>query len=103
VAKHVSSRGLDIAAWREAGGLYHLTAAGRTSWHGFANAILTDKIGMAKVSPIPTSAYPTPANRPRNSVLDNGKLRERFGIKLPDWKTGLGHCLEELQSPSGSH
>jgi dTDP-4-dehydrorhamnose reductase len=45
--------------------------------------------------PITTAEYPSPARRPRNSVLDNGKLRQAFGIELPDWKTGLKLCLEE--------
>jgi dTDP-4-dehydrorhamnose reductase len=48
------------------------------------------------VLPIPTSAYPTPARRPQNSVLDNGKLEKQFGFGLPDWKVGLQLCLEEL-------
>jgi dTDP-4-dehydrorhamnose reductase len=78
------------------GGLYHLTAAGRTTWYGFAQAILSGKVGMAKVSPIPTSGYPTPARRPQNSVLDNGKLESQFGFSLPDWKVGLQLCIEEL-------
>ena len=87
---------LDLDRFRQTGGLYHLTAAGRTTWHGFAQAILTDKEGMAKVSPIPTSGYPTPARRPQNSVLDNSKFEKQFGFSLPDWKVGLQLCLEEL-------
>jgi dTDP-4-dehydrorhamnose reductase len=51
---------------------------------------------MAKVSPIPTSGYPTPARRPQNSVLDNSKLEKQYGFSLPDWKVGLQLCLEEL-------
>lgn len=87
---------LDLDRFRQTGGLYHLTAAGRTTWHGFAQAILTGKEGMAKVSPIPTSGYPTPARRPQNSVLDNSKFEKQFGFSLPDWKVGLQLCLEEL-------
>ena len=96
VAKSVAHGVLDLDRFRQLGGLYHLTAAGRTTWYGFAQAILTDKAGMAKVSPIPTSGYPTPARRPQNSVLDNGKLEKQFGFSLPDWKTGLKLCLEEV-------
>jgi dTDP-4-dehydrorhamnose reductase len=96
IAKNYSGGRLDIDGFREIGGLYHLTAAGRTTWFGFAQAILTGREGVATVLPIPTSAYPTPARRPQNSVLDNGKLEKQFGFSLPDWKVGLQLCLEEL-------
>ena len=87
---------LDLDHFRQTGGLYHLTAAGRTTWYGFAQAILRKRDGMAKVLPIPTSGYPTPARRPLNSLLDNGKLQKQFGFSLPDWKVGLQLCMEEL-------
>ena len=96
IAKNYSGGKLDIDGFRERGGLYHLTAAGRTTWFGFAQAILIGREGVATVLPIPTSAYPTPARRPQNSVLDNGKLEKQFGFGLPDWKVGLQLCLEEL-------
>ena len=96
VARNFSGGTLDVDAFRETGGLYHLTAAGRTTWYGFAQAILSGRDGVAKVLPIPTSGYPTPARRPQNSVLDNGKLERRFGFVLPDWEVGLKLCLEEL-------
>ncbi|MEO8157934.1 MAG: dTDP-4-dehydrorhamnose reductase [Betaproteobacteria bacterium] len=96
VAKSFSGGTLDDDAFRETGGLYHLTAAGRTSWYGFAQAILSGRDGVAKVLPIPTSGYPTPARRPQNSVLDNSKLERQFGFALPDWEIGLRLCLEEL-------
>jgi dTDP-4-dehydrorhamnose reductase len=96
IAKNFADGELDLDRFRQMGGLYHLTAAGRTTWYGFAQAILTGKEGMAKVSPIPTSGYPTPARRPQNSVLDNSKLEKQFGFSLPDWKVGLQLCIEEL-------
>jgi dTDP-4-dehydrorhamnose reductase len=96
IAKNFADGRLDLDRFRQTGGLYHLTAAGRTTWYGFAQAILAGKEGMAKVSPIPTSGYPTPARRPQNSVLDNGKLEKQFGFRLPDWKVGLQLCIEEL-------
>lgn len=96
IAKHISGGRLDVDAFRETGGLYHLTAAGRTTWYGFAQAILSGKDGVAKVLPITTSSYPTPARRPQNSVLDNAKLERQFGFALPDWRVGLKLCLEEL-------
>jgi dTDP-4-dehydrorhamnose reductase len=87
---------LDLERFRKMGGLYHLTAAGRTTWYGFAQAILQNKEGVAKLSPIPTAGYPTPARRPQNSVLDNSKFGRQFGFSLPDWKVGLRLCMEEL-------
>jgi dTDP-4-dehydrorhamnose reductase len=96
IARNFADGRLDLDRFRQTGGLYHLTAAGRTTWYGFAQAILTGKEGVAKVSPIPTSGYPTPARRPQNSVLDNSKLEKQFGFSLPDWKVGLRLCLEEL-------
>jgi dTDP-4-dehydrorhamnose reductase len=82
------------------GGLYHLTAAGETSWHGFAEAIVEWMRGTGQsvkcrgVMPIGTADYPTPAKRPAYSVLDCSLLRETFGISLPDWRDQLGLCLE---------
>ncbi len=96
IARSFAAGALDMDNFRTMGGLYHLTAAGRTTWYGFAQAILQNKEGMAKLLPIPTSGYPTPARRPRNSLLDNGKLERNFGFKLPDWKVGLQLCLEEV-------
>ncbi len=96
IARSFAEGVLDPDRFRQMGGLYHLTAAGRTTWYGFAQGILLNKEGVAKLSPIPTSGYPTPARRPQNSVLDNGKLEKQFGFSLPDWKVGLKLCMEEL-------
>ena len=96
IARNFSGARLDTDAFIERSGLYHLTAAGRTTWFGFAQAILSGRTGVAKLLPIPTSGYPTPARRPQNSVLDNSKLERQFGFTLPDWKTGLTLCLEEI-------
>ena len=76
------------------GGLYHMTCAGQTSWHGFATAIFAEFLPESdrqrlKVEAIATEAYPTPARRPRNSVLSNAKLLAGFGVGLPDWRSAL--------------
>lgn len=76
-------------------GLYHLTAAGSTSWYGFARAILEHSGLDCRLEPIPTSDYPTPAARPAYSVLDNSRLRDRFGLQLPDWRLSLAQCMGE--------
>jgi len=75
-------------------GVYHLTPSGRTSWHGFAQEILKRAIDhkqlmIKEIHPIPTSAYPTPARRPKNSSLDTSKLVREFQIELPRWERGL--------------
>lgn len=80
-------------------GVYNMTAAGSTSWHGFAAAILAEAAATSRIAktprllPIPTSEYPLPAARPRNSVLAHGKLKRTFGIELPDWRASLKACL----------
>ena len=79
-------------------GTYHLCAGGQTSWHGFAAAIFAHlqrtERRSARLKAIATADYPTPARRPANSRLDCGKLRDAFGLALPDWQSGLKLCLE---------
>jgi dTDP-4-dehydrorhamnose reductase len=78
-------------------GVYHLTCGGRTSWHGFAEAILEKMQANGEKTPslraIATAEYPTPAQRPANSVLSNDKLGQAFGIRMPDWEEALALCL----------
>jgi dTDP-4-dehydrorhamnose reductase len=74
-------------------GLYHLAAAGQTSWCGFARAILK-RAGIATpVTAIRTEDYPTPAKRPRNSRLDCARLRADFGISMAPWEEGLAEAM----------
>lgn len=83
-------------------GTWHLTAAGQTSWHGFAEEIFAQALaaGMIerapRVLPITTAEYPTPARRPAYSCLDTSSLEADFGIELPDWRDGVGKVLREL-------
>ncbi len=85
-------------------GLYNLSAAGTTSWHGFANQIvdrsrsINPELALAidQIFPIPATDYPTPAQRPANSVLDNCKIMADFGVQLPDWKLSLEQCMQKL-------
>lgn len=78
-------------------GLYHMTAAGETSWFGFAQAIV-DKAAFtpkASIIPIPTAEYPTAAERPLYSVLSNRKFADAFGFCLPHWAEQLkGVCRQ---------
>jgi dTDP-4-dehydrorhamnose reductase len=81
-----------FAAW----GTYHFSGAPATSWYDFARAILADRKDTT-ISPIDTADYPRPARRPRNSVLDCSKIRARFGIAQPDWRTSLKRVLSEIR------
>lgn len=85
-------------------GLYHLVAAGETTWHGYACHVLdvaraTDAaitVAPQFVHPVPASAYPSKAARPANSRLDTTRLQHTFGIHLPDWRIGLERMLSEV-------
>lgn len=91
------------AAWS---GVYHLTAAGQTSWCGFARAIFGAAGPLIpkapKVIPIGTADYPTPARRPRNSVLSCSRAKARFGVALPPWEEALAQVLGALQEQHGA-
>ncbi|GJH26034.1 dTDP-4-dehydrorhamnose reductase [Caballeronia novacaledonica] len=89
------SRGKDREWWKRASGVYHLTASGSTSWHGFAEAIfaLSDLPKKPHVKAIPASAYPTPATRPANSRMSGQKLRDLFGLEAPDWRDAVALCM----------
>ena len=81
-------------------GVYHLTSGGQTSWYGFAKAILEcapPLMPHPSLKPIPTSEYPLPAVRPKNSAISNDRLLQTFGIALPDWNYALRLCLDEVQ------
>jgi len=92
-----------LALARHAGqqGIYHLAAAGATSWHGFAAAIVdrAHQTGLlAKAPPVrrlASAEYPTPTRRPANSRLDCARLEQDFGLRLPDWETQLQLCLDD--------
>jgi len=78
-------------------GLYHLCAEGETSWFGFASAIAeqlrAQGKAVARLQPIPSSGYPTAAQRPCNSRLDCRRLRRDWQVQLPDWHAALLECL----------
>lgn len=83
-------------------GTWNLVAGGETSWHGFAAAIFDDAMAAGlierkpEVLPVPSSEYPTPAQRPAYSRLDTGRLARDFGIELPDWREGVRQVIGEL-------
>ncbi|MDO9423735.1 MAG: dTDP-4-dehydrorhamnose reductase [Methylobacter sp.] len=84
-------------------GLYHLTSAGETSWHGFARMIVdvakqqqNQTVKSRIINPIPTTDYPLPAKRPANSRLATGRLEQHFGLKMPAWDDALKLCMADI-------
>jgi dTDP-4-dehydrorhamnose reductase len=91
----------------EDAGLYHLAASGETNWFEYAKHTLALaqsidsnlKIKATEVTPVATSVFPTPAQRPHNSRLNTTKLQTTFGLTLPPWQQGVARMLaEHLQS-----
>ena len=91
-------------------GLFHLTSAGKTSWAGFARAILEEYEALGggadtaeysgalktnRVVDIATQEYPLPARRPQNSLLSTARLQKRFGVTMPDWRAQLRLAMQD--------
>jgi dTDP-4-dehydrorhamnose reductase len=99
-ARAKASRLPDVLA--ELGGIYHAAGAGETTWQGFASEAVrlqNDKeptTRFARVEPIATAEYPTPAKRPANSRMDCGKLAETFGWNMMSWQDSLREVMKEL-------
>lgn len=95
--RHVLQRSQDA-------GLYHLVAQGETNWHAYAGYVLeqarqiqpTLAIKVREIRPVPSSAFPTPAQRPQNSRLDAHKLQKTFSLQLPAWQQGVKRMLHEI-------
>jgi dTDP-4-dehydrorhamnose reductase len=85
--------------WNTKTGVYHLTGGGQCTWYDFACAIFDAmrqaELTVPTVNPIKTEAYPTPASRPRFSVLDNAKIKDHLGIQLPDWRETLNLVMQD--------
>lgn len=85
-------------------GLYNMTSAGLTSWHGFASAIIDSASNLMtehnfkvkSILPITTAEYPVPARRPANSQLSNQRLAERFSISVPRWQVQMELCIADV-------
>jgi dTDP-4-dehydrorhamnose reductase len=85
-------------------GIYHLVASGETTWHGYASHVIAQarhinpELGLkvSDIAPVPTSAFPTPAQRPLNSRLSTHKLQQAFGLVLPPWQQGVNRMLAEI-------
>jgi len=100
-ARDIARAALTIAAKKHRGapgnGLYHFQGAPAVSWAGFAEKIF-EVAGLAcAVAPIPTTDYPTPAQRPLRTVLDCARIERDFGVAQPDWRLGLRQTLTALK------
>jgi dTDP-4-dehydrorhamnose reductase len=80
-------------------GRYHATSAGQTTWFEFASEIFHNQPNTTQPALVPISSeeYPTAARRPRNSVLDCGKLKRTFGIEMPHWRESLLRVLAQVE------
>ena len=93
-----------------ASGIYHLTASGATSWHGYAEFIIAAaraaglpmRVTSDRVRPIPSSAWPQAARRPANSRLDTAKLQRTFDVILPPWQEDVRQVVVTL-GPKATH
>lgn len=81
-------------------GVFHMSGAGEASWAQFAGAIFAASRALggpaARVRPIASGEYPSPATRPANSRLDCGLLAQVHGVRLPDWRPSLGEVVARI-------
>lgn len=87
-------------------GIFHATNAGDTTWHGFAEAIfdIAAPLGESRptVTAITTADWPTPVRRPADSRLDNSRLADTFGLRLPDWRDATTRIVTAMLSADAS-
>lgn len=77
-------------------GIYHFSNEGEISWYDFAVAIRELRHLDCRINPIGTEQYPTPAKRPKYSLLDKTKIKNTFGVNVPEWKQSLSEMLTKL-------
>jgi dTDP-4-dehydrorhamnose reductase len=87
-------------------GVFHLAGSGEATWAEFAEAVFAESRAVggpsARLIPIPSSAYPTPARRPTNSRLNGDKIRAAYGVQLPAWRQSLPICVRRLLAEGGA-
>ncbi len=94
----------ELARRPQLAGLYHLSAGGQSSWHGYAAHVIERAralrpdlpLKVREIRPVPSSAFPTAARRPHNSRLDTSRLQSAFGLHLPSWQQGVDRMLTEI-------
>jgi dTDP-4-dehydrorhamnose reductase len=90
-------------AVRRRGGVYHACAAGETTWFGMAEEIVgraraaDPRARWARVLPIATAEYPTPAERPLNSRLNCERLARELGYRMPEWRASVAEVMAEMR------
>ena len=85
---------IDSGKW--VSGIYHYSNTGKISWYDFAVAIQA-MIGSSSIKhPIPTTDYPTPAKRPKFSLLDTSKITSNYNIEIPGWRESLQRCVKRI-------
>lgn len=97
---HADKKDAGAGLW----GTYHLVPGGQTTWHEYAcylidearSAGLPIRVAPADIAPVPSSAFPAPARRPRNSRLANHLLAERFHLQLPDWRWHVRRLVRQI-------
>ena len=73
--------------------IYHYSSEGEISWYDFTKEIFKLSKVDCKVNPIATEQYPTPAQRPRNTLMDKDKISTKFSIIIPFWKESIKHLI----------
>ena len=100
IAAQVAGRAAVDATW----GVFHVADGGESDWHGFAAAALGLSARVAPdyaLTPVSSTALPVRAPRPANATLACGRLKERFGIALPDWRASLADCVRRIEGDQG--
>ena len=87
-----------IASGKIIPGIYHYSNEGKASWFDFATAIKKETGSACIVQPVGSAHYPTPAKRPRYSLLDKSKIKKNYGLTIPGWQESLSHCIDALKS-----
>ena len=78
--------------------IYHYSNKGKVSWYDFAKEIFKIAGVGCKVNPITTQQYPTPAQRPRNTLMSKDKIIEKFEVEILDWKESLQACIKNIEN-----
>lgn len=85
-----------IASGKWEPGIYNFSNEGIISWFDFANEIKRLIHSSCNINEVTTEQFPTPAKRPRYSVLDKTKIRQTYSLQLKDWKESLKVCINKL-------
>ena len=96
ILKIIDSRGYKNK--EEATEVYHYSNEGGISWHEFAQEIFSLARINCKVNPIATRQYPTPAKRPKNTLMNKDKIAKEFNVNISDWKETLCPCINNIEN-----